>query len=101
VEPVADAALEKPATVGRGGVELELHRSRLTDHEALALAGAPEPPPVGVVPFVITARRHDRVVGVAEGWVRDGEPELTGVVVAEDQRRQGIGHQLHSAFRAD
>jgi 2'-5' RNA ligase len=98
--PVADAAFERPTIVGRGGVELELHRCRLTDPEALELAGALGDPPDGAVPLVLTARRRGRLVGVAQGWVRDGEPELTNVIVVEDQRGQGIARQLRLALAA-
>jgi 2'-5' RNA ligase len=99
--PVADMPFARPAVVGRGGVELEVHRSVLADPEAVALAGAPAPPPEGARPLVVSARRHGRLVGVARGWVRDGRPELAAIVVAEDQRRQGVGRQLRLAFAAD
>jgi hypothetical protein len=97
---VADAPFEEPAVVGRGGVELELCRSRLVDPEAQVLSGAPAPPPAGAVARVVTARRRGRAVGVVHGWVRDGEPELVGLAVAEDQRGQGISRQLRLAFAA-
>jgi 2'-5' RNA ligase len=107
--PIADVPFQRPAVVDRGGVELVLHRSHLVDPEALALIEQPEPVPEGAEPLVLTARSRrssplgpgapgDRVVGVATGWVRDGEAELTGLVVAEDQRGQGIGGQLRRAF---
>jgi 2'-5' RNA ligase len=96
---VADAPFARPAVVGRGGVELELHRSELVDPEGVALVGE-QPVPAGAVPLVVSARRWGTLVGVARGWVRDDDHELSAIVVTEARRGEGIGRQLRLAFES-
>jgi 2'-5' RNA ligase len=98
---VADMPFVRPAVVGRGGIELELSHSRLVDPEARDLTRSDSGVPAGAVPRVITARRAGRVVGVAHGWERDGEPGMVRVVVADDHRDLGVERQLRQAFAAD
>lgn len=109
--PVADAAFGPAIVVGRGGVELDLAVCTLLDPEATAfevasMAGAglqPAPPagsrPPGTEPVVVVARRRGEVVGVARGWAGVDRAEPVSVVVAPDQRRQGIARQLVAAWR--
>jgi 2'-5' RNA ligase len=107
--PVADVRFAAPIVVGRGGVELDLAVSALVDPEAVAFeTGAwpddePAVPrsdaPAGCEPVVVTARRHGVVVGVARGWAGVDRAELCSVLVAADQRGQGIARHLMAAFR--
>jgi 2'-5' RNA ligase/N-acetylglutamate synthase-like GNAT family acetyltransferase len=100
-EPIADATLGRPAIIGRGGLEVELrvahhldpveaqffetawsaHRER--SHGALPAA----------VPFAVTARREDEVVGVATGD-SDDELHLERLVVGAAASNQGVGGHL-------
>ena len=93
-EPVADAAFDVPAVVGRGGLPLELTVSDRLDPEAAALVlGAGRP-------FAVTACRDGQVVGSAvgtAGGTEAGEGVLWSIVVGEEQRRQGIGSHLVAA----
>ncbi|MEY2438016.1 MAG: hypothetical protein QOF97_2852 [Acidimicrobiaceae bacterium] len=73
--PIADVVLGSLAIVGRGGYELELCTSTLGPH------------PQGAEPFVVTARHEGEVVGMARGWVRDGEPDVVELVADEDIER--------------
>jgi 2'-5' RNA ligase len=97
--PTADAPFARPAVVGRGGVELELHRSQLVDPEGVTLAGQ-QRAPAGAVPVVVSARRWGTLVGVARGFVRDDDHELSAIVVTEARRGEGIGRQLRLAFES-
>jgi 2'-5' RNA ligase/GNAT superfamily N-acetyltransferase len=115
-EPLADAALGPPAVIGRGGLALELTRSRMLDPEARALVGM-EPadgagagagagagggrvaPDAARPPIVITGRREGEVVGVAAVWLTDDGAGI-GVLVAGRHRRQGIGGHLLAAAEA-
>jgi 2'-5' RNA ligase len=99
--PVADMPFARPAVVGRGGIELELARSWLVDPEAGGITRSAAPAPAGAVARVVTARRRGRVVGVAHGWERDGEPGMVRIDVAEDHRDLGVERQLRLAFNAD
>jgi len=102
--PVADVPFGPAVVVGRGGVELELITSDLVDPEAqaflaaeghLARVGAED----SVSRLVITARRRGAVVGVVAGdrAAAPDWPDLV-LVVASDQRGQGIAGQLRRAF---
>lgn len=109
--PIADATFAPKVVVGRGGVELDLSVCRLLDPEAVAFETGtwpedeprvpPSDAPPGCEPIVVTARRRGPVVGVARGWADPGadRSELCSVLVAADQRGQGIARQLEAAFR--
>lgn len=112
---LADAALERPAVVGRGGLALELTRSSLVDPEAAEVEGSEVVPRLGVPgvqaplgargsgsappertrvpPLVITARREGEVVGVGAAWLDDGGGRLW-IGVKPAFRRQGVGSHL-------
>ncbi len=104
--PVHDAPFAAPAVVGRGGVEIELASTsglpldvqRFVRHASLEPFGGALVrdawQPLGT-PFVVTARRagHE-VVGVLAGWHRGGLATIDDLVVAEGERRQGIGRHL-------
>jgi 2'-5' RNA ligase len=73
--PIDDVVLGSLAIVGRGGYELELCTSTLG------------PRPQGAEAFVVTARHDGEVVGVASGWLRDGEAEVVVIDGGEDIER--------------
>jgi hypothetical protein len=54
--------------------------------------------PTGAEPLVLTARRRGVVVGLARGWCHDDRREIESLLVAPDERGQGIGRQLELAF---
>ena len=104
--PVHDVPFAAPAVVGRGGVELELTSTsglpldvqRFVRHASLEPFGGALVrdvwQPLGT-PFVVTARREGHeVVGVVAGWHRGGLATIDDLVVAEGERRQGIGRHL-------
>lgn len=106
--PIADFPFTPRVIVGRGGVELELSVTQLLDPEALAFESV-EMAAIGDVPeitdhpsyaqsVIVTARRHSVVVGVARGYATTEDSKLVSVVVAADQRGQGIGRQITAAF---
>lgn len=102
---LAAAALGGRRVVGRGGVELSLEVGSLLDPVAQAFVESewaaysrqsyggyrPERP------FAIAARRGSEVVGTATGQIRPTLIRLANLVVAERERRQGIGAQLMRA----
>lgn len=90
--PIADASFERPAVIGRGGLELELSVTDRPDPTATALRNR--------APFAITARRDGAVVGLVHGWTSDGVTHVDDLVVAEPHRRQGIGSHLAAAVRS-
>jgi 2'-5' RNA ligase len=116
--PIADARLDPPAVIGRGGWEIELTIGSVVDpdgrevFEAAGLQVAPDPYPrpvrwAGAVPraFVVTARHRGRAVGVGTGhvWpsfhaVRSGE--VTSIVVRPDAADQGIERHLQLALES-
>jgi 2'-5' RNA ligase len=100
-EPLADAAFGPPAVIGRGGLALELTASRLVDPEAAELLEGLSLPPVAGADrrTVITARREDKVVGVAIACLTPDGGSV-GVLVAPPCRRQGIGSHLLAAVEA-
>jgi hypothetical protein len=114
-EPLADATLGRPAVVGRGGLALEVTRSRLVDpevHQMLAGAGVATAGvdgwPGGVArpsspPIVLSARREGQVVGLGVAWRSDAGGQVA-VVVAPPARSQGVGGtvlaHLEAAVRA-
>jgi [ribosomal protein S18]-alanine N-acetyltransferase len=46
----------------------------------------------------VAARRDDRVIGYAIGWVAAGEAELADLAVSEEFRDQGVGAVLVQSF---
>ena len=116
--PIADARLDRPAVVGRGGWEIELTVGSLVDpdgrqvFEAAGLQIADDPYPrtvrlAGAAPraVVVTARHRGRAVGVGLGhrWPNHGSStssEITSIVVAPDALDQGIERQLELALRS-
>jgi len=96
---VADAPLgERPATVGRGSLPLDLVTSGRPDGEAAALL-AFEAATAGL-PFAVTAYRESQVVAAAWGWSARGALELADIVVAVEHRGQGIGRHVVAAVEA-
>jgi 2'-5' RNA ligase len=94
--PVADALLgERPATVGRGSLPLDLVTSGRPDVEAAALLSFEES--TAGTPFAVTAYRGDQVVAAAWGWSARGALELADLVVAIEHRGQGIGRHVVAA----
>ena len=107
--PIADACLEPPATVGTGGMAVEITRGRVIDPEILALlerehrlgagaggaegASAAAGRPVFPHPIVVTARTGGEAAGTAVAWV-DLSGAHVAVFVAEGRRREGVGGHL-------
>lgn len=106
--PVADVALGAPAVVGRGGWPVELwvgdqldpEAREFSDREWHALGMAELAVPLAHERMAITARREDKVTGVATGWSRDDVAHLCNLVVATPDRGQGIGSRLLAAFQS-
>lgn len=97
--PVADAPLgQRPATVGRGSLPLELAISGRPDVEAAALLSFEEGR--AGAPFAVTAYRDGQVVAAAWGWSAQGGLELADLVVAAEHRGQGIGRHVVAALEA-
>jgi 2'-5' RNA ligase/GNAT superfamily N-acetyltransferase len=98
-KPVADAPLgERPGVVGRGSLPLELTTTGRPDAEAAALLSLEEES--AGLPFAVTARRNDEVVGAAWGWSARGTLELADLVIAAEHRGQGFGRHLLAAVVA-
>jgi 2'-5' RNA ligase len=100
-EAIADVAFGRPATVGRGGLELELTVSESIDPEALAAlrAGGVIPPRPGGKALVVTARRHGPVAGTGMAWIGPDGGRIEVFVVAGD-RGQGIGGHVLAALES-
>lgn len=98
--PVADAAFAPSSVVGRGGLELELAVTALTDPEAEAFAAAASAGAFGGEPFAVTARRRGTVVGLASGRTAGDEGRLERLVVDPAVRGEGIGSQLVARVEA-
>lgn len=97
--PVADAPLgERPSTVGRGSLPLDLVTSGRPDVQAAALLSFEES--TAGTPFAVTARRDGQVVAAAWGWSARGGLELADLVVAAEHRGQGIGRHVVAAAEA-
>lgn len=106
--PIADAALARPAVVGRGGRQLELSVSEQLDPVAAGfserewavvdsdLYGDRWPRDLAV-----TARHEGKVVGTALGWTTGQSAHLADLVVAADRRKEGIGSALVAAFLSE
>lgn len=108
--PLADACLEPPAVIGKGGIPLTIVRGRNVDPyagRAMAEAGVEQrtvqAPTKGSGaqgsvfsrPIVLTAHTGGSFAGIAGAWV-DGSGPRAGVFVAEGYRQQGIGSHLLS-----
>lgn len=104
--PIADVPFGAPAVIGRGGLELTLHRSAALDDEALrwsarewaahslSVHGATA---ADDEPFAISARRGDEIVGTATGTTRGPEAYLARLIVAATERGTGVGSHLLAA----
>lgn len=108
-QPIADASFAPPAVVGRGGIELELSVSEHLDPEASVFAAQAwdtyrieslGPDARDGDEFAIAARREGVVVGVAHGWTHGGVALLRDLIVAGQERGQGIGSKLLAAFES-
>jgi 2'-5' RNA ligase/ribosomal protein S18 acetylase RimI-like enzyme len=107
--PLAVAPFERPSVVGRGGgLEVTLDRSSMLDAEAAAWTDAAwarySMAEYGIAdedePFAIVARRAGAVVGTATGVSRGDELSLARLVVAEGERRTGVGSHLLAAVES-
>jgi 2'-5' RNA ligase len=105
--PLADAHLGPGVVVGRGGLALEITRSRIVDPEVHAMlapraedvtARALAARPVGR-PIVLTARREMQVTGVAAAWIEADGSHVT-VYVPREYRNEGIGSHLLAHLEA-
>jgi 2'-5' RNA ligase/GNAT superfamily N-acetyltransferase len=103
--PIADVPFAKAAVIGRGGLEVALHRSHHLDVEAEAWT-AREWAAYSEVeygraeedePFAIVARRGGEVVGTATGAVRGQEAYLARLIVDASERGTGVGSHLLAA----
>lgn len=106
--PIADVPFERPAVIGRGGLELVLHHARALDAEAaawtdaawaahsLAEYGAADEDE----PFAIVARRGEVVVGTATGALRRDDAYLARLIVDAGERGTGVGSHLLAATEA-
>ena len=95
--PIADVPLAPAHVVGRGGLPLEVTVSGVADPEAAALLGDTG----GGAPLAVVARRDGRVVGAAHGRTGGRVTQLVGLVVADGERRQGVGGRLLAAVEAE
>jgi 2'-5' RNA ligase/predicted N-acetyltransferase YhbS len=105
---IADVPFAAPAVIGRGGLEVALHRSHQLDAEAEAWAerewAAYSLAEYGTAeedePFAIVARRAGEVVGTATGAVRGDEAYLGRLIVSAGERGTGVGSHLLAAVEA-
>jgi 2'-5' RNA ligase len=88
--PIADATFAPPATVGQGGLPLELTVSEAVDPAAARL---------GPDRLVVTARIDGVVAGYAEGPCSGRGAHLGVLVVADEARHLDVGIHLVAAFR--
>lgn len=106
-EPIAAAALEAPAVIGRGGLPVELAASsappdadvqRLMQAEwnlhnaGLRLEGRNQ--------LTVTARRDGALLGVAQGWTSPPVAFLQGLIVVAAHRGEGVGSHLLARFES-
>ncbi len=107
--PIADASFARPAIVGRGGIELELTVSAHGDEEVAAFeqrewdayrVDTLGPDADDEDPFTIVARGEGQIVGYASGYTQGGVAYLRRLMVASQQRGQGIGSKLLAAFES-
>ena len=88
--PIADATFAPPATVGRGGLPLELTVSEEVDPLAARL---------GPERLVVTARVDGAVAGYVEGSCHGRAAHLASLVVTDDAGHLDVGRHLVAAFR--
>lgn len=100
--PFASAALGRPRTVGRGGLEIELSFADMLEPEAdrfqarewsqyaIETYGDER----GEETFAITARIGGEIAGTATGQLRSDYCRLANLMVAAHLRSHGVGSQL-------
>lgn len=106
--PVADVALGAPPVIGRGGLPVELWVGDQLDPEARefsvrewhAIGMGELAVPLAHERLAISARRDDKVTGVATGWARGDVAHLCNLVVGAPDRGLGIGSRLLAAFQS-
>jgi 2'-5' RNA ligase len=97
--PIAEAPFEEAAVVGRGSLPLELEVTESLSSDAAAFRDRELGPDEERRPLAVTARRDGRIVATADGDVRpNGNAYLARLVVAGDERNQGIGAHVMAAF---
>jgi 2'-5' RNA ligase len=94
--PIADAAFEEAAVLGRGGLPIELSVSTMVDPEVRALADLAD----GTIGLAITARRDGRVIGVLVGSTVGLVAEIDHLAVAPDVSDEGVEEHLLAAFNS-
>lgn len=106
--PLADAALSRPAVLGRGGRHLELSVGEQLDPEAAAFSerewAVLDHERYGDLwprDLVVTARDEGAVVGTVMGWTTGRSVHLADLVVAASRRGEGIGSSLVAAFLSE
>ena len=107
--PCADFAFRPASVIGRGGLPIELTFSERLDPDGVAFAdrewAAFDESMLGIGiaghPFAITARRDERVVGVAECLAGGGVARLTRLIVGRADRGCGVGSHLLAAFESE
>ncbi len=104
---LCDFELAAPAVSGRGGFEISISRSEAPEPEVeefSARAWAEHDSALGVGwdrrELTLVARRNDRVIGVASGWVDGGLGYLGSLIVDTPHRGEGVGRRLVEAFRS-
>ena len=98
--PIADAGLAATATVGRGGIEVELAVSTRPDPESAALLAVDSSASDGH-PFAVSARRDGRVAGAAWGWTSGSVAIIADIAVATAHRGQGVGRKVLDAVESE
>lgn len=96
--PIADAAFQEPAVIGRGGLPVELTMSSILDPEAQARTGVDVDEGRPGEPVAITARRDGAVVGVLVGWTCGVVAQVDKVAVTTEVEDEGVEAHLLAAF---
>lgn len=103
--PIADVPFTAPTVIGRGGLELSLHHSRLLDDEAgawtdrawAAHSAAEYGDAAEEEPFALVARRGRDIAGTATGTLRTADAYLARLIVDPAERGTGVGSHLLAA----